>query len=481
MAIKKVGGVFVNPLDARRTLREMQILEFLGGRGGVVGLLDAFPPPQSPLTFGDVYLVQELCDSDLHQIIRSPQPLGVEHVRFFTYQVLRALRYVHSAGIVHRDLKPSNLLVDANCELKLCDFGLARADRAPRAAGGRGAGGVGGGAGIGAGRRQSGMARGESLGSLRDAEALGESEANGAWRVCPQQAERDARGAGDGLPLRPLDAALGGARGSGHASASASSGAASNAPGGTTAARTAAASATAPAAACAPASSGPRGTVGGGATSGPPGLAAATGGAPSDPLDHPPPEYVVTRWYRSPELLLSCANQGPPIDVWSAGCVLAELLGRKPLFPGRDFAHQLSLICRVLGTPSKRFTDSLESPRARAYLASMPDIQPVDLGQLFPRAPPDAVDLLARLLAFDPRQRPSAEEALRHPFLRPLADPSDEPVAAETFYADPAEGGSGAHVRSALYALMRRFNPQLGAEEDARKAKEETDKKQTTK
>jgi serine/threonine protein kinase len=74
----------------------------------------------------DVYLVYELMDTDLHQIIRSAQPLSDDHCQYFVYQLLRGLKYIHSAGVLHRDLKPSNLLLNANCDLKICDFGLAR-------------------------------------------------------------------------------------------------------------------------------------------------------------------------------------------------------------------------------------------------------------------------------------------------------------------------------------------------------------------
>lgn len=65
-------------------------------------------------------------DTDLTQIIKSDQPLTEEHYKFFLYQLLRGLKYIHSAQIVHRDLKPRNLLVNSNCDLKICDFGLAR-------------------------------------------------------------------------------------------------------------------------------------------------------------------------------------------------------------------------------------------------------------------------------------------------------------------------------------------------------------------
>lgn len=69
---------------------------------------------------------QELMESDLHKVIRSSQTLTSDHIAFMLYQLLCALNHLHSAGVLHRDLKPSNLLVDAQCELKVADFGLAR-------------------------------------------------------------------------------------------------------------------------------------------------------------------------------------------------------------------------------------------------------------------------------------------------------------------------------------------------------------------
>ena len=74
--------------------------------------------PASPRQFDDVYIVSELMDTDLHQIITSPQPLTDDHCQYFLYQILRALKYIHSAHVLHRDLKPSNLLLNGNCDLK---------------------------------------------------------------------------------------------------------------------------------------------------------------------------------------------------------------------------------------------------------------------------------------------------------------------------------------------------------------------------
>lgn len=87
------------------------------------------PSPWAPLT--DVYIVTPLMETDLHRVVYSKQKLSDEHIAYFAYQLLRGLRYLHSAGVLHRDLKPSNLLLNANCDLRICDFGLARALHLP--------------------------------------------------------------------------------------------------------------------------------------------------------------------------------------------------------------------------------------------------------------------------------------------------------------------------------------------------------------
>jgi nemo like kinase len=82
--------------------------------------------PTSTTVFNEIYLLTEFMQSDLHRIIVSQQPLTADHIKVFTYQMLRGLKYLHSANILHRDIKPGNLLVNSDCTLKICDFGLAR-------------------------------------------------------------------------------------------------------------------------------------------------------------------------------------------------------------------------------------------------------------------------------------------------------------------------------------------------------------------
>ncbi|PLW17198.1 hypothetical protein PCANC_16257, partial [Puccinia coronata f. sp. avenae] len=232
-------------------------------------------------SFNEVYLYEELMEADLHAIIRSGQPLTDAHFQSFIYQTLCGLKYIHSASVLHRDLKPGNLLVNADCELKICDFGLAR-----------------------------------------------------GFETDPALAQANSQGFMT--------------------------------------------------------------------------------------------EYVATRWYRAPEIMLSFQNYTTAIDMWSVGCILAELLGGRPIFKGRDYVDQLNQILNYLGTPSERTLQRVGSPRAQDYIRSLPYKEGVAFGQLFPGANPEGLDLLSKLLAFDPSERITCNQALQHAYLKVWHDPEDE-------------------------------------------------------
>jgi serine/threonine protein kinase len=91
----------------------------------IVRLVDILKPPHET-TYKDVYIVTEKMEADLNKLIISKQNLSDQHYQYFMYQMLRGLLFLHSADIMHRDIKPCNLLVNTNCDLKICDFGLAR-------------------------------------------------------------------------------------------------------------------------------------------------------------------------------------------------------------------------------------------------------------------------------------------------------------------------------------------------------------------
>jgi mitogen-activated protein kinase 1/3 len=178
--------------------------------------------------------------------------------------------------------------------------------------------------------------------------------------------------------------------------------------------------------------------------------------------------YVATRWYRAPEVILSRSKRyTKAVDLWSVGCILAELIGRKPIFPGRDSFHQITLILAVLGSPPASFnpssassasassssstaaasgaaaaatapskSKSLSSGPTDDYILNLPKKARVPFRQLYPRASPLACDLLEKLLCFEPEKRLTVEQALRHPYLSDLHCEDDEPVCTHMDLCD---------------------------------------------
>ncbi|XP_022720726.1 mitogen-activated protein kinase homolog MMK2-like isoform X2 [Durio zibethinus] len=326
VAIKKIGNAFDNRIDAKRTLREIKLLRHMDHEN-VIAIKDIIRPPKKE-TFNDVYIVYELMDTDLHQIICSDQPLTDDHCQYFLYQLLRGLKYVHSANVLHRDLKPSNLLMNANCDLKIGDFGLARTT-----------------------------------------------------------SETDFM-----------------------------------------------------------------------------------------------TEYVVTRWYRAPELLLNCSEYTAAIDIWSVGCILGEIVTREPLFPGKDYVHQLRLITEVInflilsllmfnivrsffvqkliGSPDDASLGFLRSDNARRYVRQLPRCRKQQFSARFPNMSAGAVDLLEKMLVFDPNKRITVDEALCHPYLASLHDINDEPVCPRPFSFDFEQSSfTEDNIKDLIWRESVKFNP----------------------
>ena len=135
-------------------------------------------------------------------------------------------------------------------------------------------------------------------------------------------------------------------------------------------------------------------------------------------------------------MLHKSSINGTPVDVWSVGCILAELLGGRPFFKGRDYVDQLNQILHILGTPNEETLARIGSPRAQEYVRNLPYMAKQPFNQLFQNANPDALDLLDHMLAFDPSSRISVEEALEHPYLHIWHDASDEPGCPTTFNFD---------------------------------------------
>ena len=124
VAIKKFSRPFTSELHAKRCYREICLLKFVQHEN-VIALIDLFTPAARYDDFNDVYVVTELMDADLQNILKTHR-LEEEQVQFLVYEILRGLKYIHSAGIVHRDLKPSNLAISSDYDLRILDFGLAR-------------------------------------------------------------------------------------------------------------------------------------------------------------------------------------------------------------------------------------------------------------------------------------------------------------------------------------------------------------------
>nr|AAN31641.3 p38 mitogen activated protein kinase [Biomphalaria glabrata] len=271
VAIKKLARPFQTAIHAKRTYRELRMLRHMNHEN-VIELMDCFTPTVRLEDFTDVYLVTPLMGADLNNILKT-QRLSDDHVQFLIYQILRGLKYIHSAGILHRDLKPSNIAVNEDCELKILDFGLAR---------------------------------------HTDEEMTG---------------------------------------------------------------------------------------------------------------------YVATRWYRAPEIMLNWMHYNQTVDIWSVGCIMAEMLCGKPLFPGSDHIDQLTRILSLVGTPSEELMEEIKSNDAKLFIKSLPVMQHKDFKVVFSGASPLAIDLMEKMLDLNTKTRLNATQALAHEYLKQYADPNDEPEA----------------------------------------------------
>uniref|UniRef100_A0A8C7GRP4 Stress-activated protein kinase JNK n=1 Tax=Oncorhynchus kisutch TaxID=8019 RepID=A0A8C7GRP4_ONCKI len=123
VAIKKLSRPFQNQTHAKRAYRELVLMKCVNHKN-IIGLLNVFTPQKTLEEFQDVYIVMELMDANLCQVIQME--LDHERLSYLLYQMLCGIKHLHAAGIIHRDLKPSNIVVKSDCTLKILDFGLAR-------------------------------------------------------------------------------------------------------------------------------------------------------------------------------------------------------------------------------------------------------------------------------------------------------------------------------------------------------------------
>ena len=144
-------------------------------------------------------------------------------------------------------------------------------------------------------------------------------------------------------------------------------------------------------------------------------------------------EYVVTRWYRAPEVVLNSSQYTEQIDVWSIGCVFSELLGRTPLFPGEDYLDLVQRIIAVIGTPSPEDMQFIENPAARRFISKLPKREKSKWSSVYARANPVALDLLDKMLVFNPQKRWTVQQCLAHPYFSELHNSEEEPLAPQPF------------------------------------------------
>lgn len=262
VAIKKVT-LNGNPLLCQRTIREIKLLKHFN-HPNIIQIL-SIPKPTNYNTFDSIYIVQELMTTDLSKIIKSTTELNPDVIKYIMWQLLQGVKAMHDANVLHRDLKPANILMDADCNLKICDFGLSR----------------------------------PVLSQTHEEQVL--------------------------------------------------------------------------------------------------------------------TQYVATRWYRAPELLMQ-SKYSKAIDIWSVGCIYAEVLSRRPICPGRDFIDQMRLSLEICGGLNEDNLAAVPGDDMRRFMKHiMGDLKLRSLDAMFAYVDKPMRNLLKELLAFDPINRATAKEALQMP------------------------------------------------------------------
>ena len=144
-------------------------------------------------------------------------------------------------------------------------------------------------------------------------------------------------------------------------------------------------------------------------------------------------EYVITRWYRAPEVILCPSHYSKAVDIWSVGCIFAELLGRQPLFPGDHYLDQIQKIVAVTGTPKMEDLDFIKKKEAKEFFLKLVKRTKLTWSSLFPNANPIALDLLEKMLTFNPKKRYTVDQCISHPYFEGLHDPEQEPITTAPF------------------------------------------------
>ena len=173
--------------------------------------------------------------------------------------------------------------------------------------------------------------------------------------------------------------------------------------------------------------------------------------------------YVVTRWYRPPELLLGSDVYDTSVDIWSVGCIFAEMYNRRPLFPGKTTLDEIRMLCEAFGKPP---LNQVKDEAAVQMIKELPDKEPIPLNKLVPKLTnPDGIDFLNKMLQTDPKKRWTADQLLAHPFLAHVHDPNDEPTRDALFKWDLESVNFDKNgLRQAFWNEICAFHPELKAQ-----------------
>ena len=339
VAIKKVGNAFEDLIDAKRIVREIKLLRYFK-HDNIVSLIDIQKPP-GRTGFEDIYIITDLMETDLHRVIYSRQELTDDHIQYFIYQILRGVVYMHSANIIHRDLKPANILANKNCDLKICDLGLGRAevyeyDEMELRE-----------------KQNKTKKKPKKKKKTEDKDKKDKKDKDNKDKKDKKDKDKDNKDKDNVEEEEEEEPDL--------------------------------------------------------------------------------TEYVITRWYRAPEVILCPSHYSKAVDIWSVGCIFAELLGRQPLFPGDHYLDQIQKIVAVTGTPKMEDLDFIKKKEAKEFFLKLVKRTKLTWSSLFPNANPIALDLLEKMLTFNPKKRYTVDQCLSHPYFEGLHDPEQEPITTTPF------------------------------------------------
>ena len=167
----------------------------------------------------------------------------------------------------------------------------------------------------------------------------------------------------------------------------------------------------------------------------------------------------ISRWYRAPEAILSPDDYKKPVDIWSIGCILAELLGRQPLFPADNNLDELQKIISVLGSPNESDLEYINDQKIKTFVNRLAKRTKQSFNLMFSNANPVALDLLGKMLTFSPKKRYTVEQCISHPYFEGLHDPEQEPTAESTFdFSFDKESLSKEKLRNMIYEQSMRFH-----------------------